>query len=213
MSIIFDLSAAALSSALTVQPMAPNAGAHRTLSHKKTSKQNKNASMLKVSACQMMLRITTELFLRPALERKISRFQSFSSTRKKSTSLSRSTWSSQMKQMQPNHSVYEPQAVTAGPCRSAQSPLSCIHPQAEMPALAAPLRTACSCRRPGEQRVPRPRGCCSPRLCPLQPLRYPDIPTAGSGIDVTWTTCRDSPIKTGELVACEEPIKAEGGEA
>lgn len=47
---------------------------------------------------------------------------------------------------------------------------------------------------------------------------FSDVPLTkcSSGrIDVTLTTCRDSPIKTGELstVACVEPIRGEASEA
>lgn len=54
--------------------------------------------------------------------------------------------------MKPKHRLCRCRAVTAGPCRKAQSPLSCIHPQR-------------SCRRPGEEPLQSSR--------PVGLLRYP----------------------------------------
>lgn len=97
--------------------------------------------------------------------------------------------SSKMKQMHPNHSQ---QAVTAGPCRKR----SVLQPF-----------TVSSCRSGGGWASV----CCSPfsSVLSVAPPWSSNISLtfgkwSASRIDVTRTTCRDSPIKTGELstVAC-----------
>lgn len=51
------------------------------------------------------------------------------------------SWSLQSSEMKPKHWLCRCRAVTAGPCRKAQSPLSCIHPHARVVGL---VRSRCS---------------------------------------------------------------------
>ncbi len=137
LSIIFDLSAAALSSALTVQPMAPNAGAHRPLAQKK-----KKASVLMVS---VPADANNDDGAAPASSTAVWRgwFQSFY-PRVNVPSL---LFNSEMKQVHPNHLVcYRLLPLVHVETLRAFCPAS-IH---RLPVLAAPPQPRSSCR-PGEQ--------------------------------------------------------------
>lgn len=134
LSIIFDLSAAALSSALTVQPIASNAGVRRPLSQ---ILKKKKASVLIVLVCQPMPGITTRWLLLPAMPsygKENSRFQSCYPRVKSQC------WRSDPHTMLPNHFFFHAkfQAVTGGPFRNVQRSLSIIHSLSETTVLAVP---------------------------------------------------------------------------
>lgn len=131
LSIIFDLSAAALSSALTVQPMAPNTGSWRTDHlHKQTKTLTNNTDGLSAPADAKI----NEQLLRPAQSSGGQKqLQSFyprvkkKKERRKSMVLSCSSLRSKMRMMMtthPNHLVHV-------------ETLSAISPRAEVRALSA----------------------------------------------------------------------------
>lgn len=179
LSIILDLSAAALSSALTVQPMAPNTGAH-------THKQ-KSASALRVSACQPMPRIPMKQPPSPAhclIERGKQLIPEFVPTCKKSMLPFGSSICAQRRSRCTRIIRFINLRV-----------LTLVHVQT--------FTALCS--------HPSTRGGVPARhhTCPAglvgSAFRFDssDIPQMTlrrlfSDIDVTRTTCRDSPIKTGE---------------
>lgn len=110
--------------------------------------------------------------------------------------------------MKPKHWLWRCRAVTAGPCRKAQSPLSCIHPHAGVVGLA---RSRCSPPRPvGLLRYPardfkrRPRHSdslsrrfqlkqvrCPPRLAQRQLKRKPTTRDSKSAVrKLQWALCQ-----------------------
>lgn len=155
MSIIFDLSAAALSSALTVQPIGSKRRGAPTACAKKRKKNNKNLRVLMVSVRRPMPGITMEQLLLPVLPSRkkqplpLANKVSLSTCKKSVVPLFWSTRSSKERQMNSEHLLFCFVVVgfvfvtlnlrfLCGPCRIYQIPMSCIHPQTEMPVLPAP---------------------------------------------------------------------------
>lgn len=155
MSIIFDLSAAALSSALTVQPIGSKRRGAPTACAKK-EKNNKNLRELMVLVRRPMPGITMEQLLLPVLPSikkkqplSLANKVSLSTCKKSVVPLFWSTRSSKGRQMNSEHLLFCFVVIgfvfvtlnlrfVCGPCRIYQIPMSCIHPQIEMPVLSAP---------------------------------------------------------------------------